>query len=117
MRGSLCSRLDDVDILAAHRLVDLDHRLPVGLVIDAAAAKVDVQVPGIGQHIGVIVGLINIIASLRRIDTGSRALFTLQWRWPGRDARSRRGQSSRADPCNGVDPVAATAPATKMSAR
>ena len=41
---SLCSGLDDVDVLAPDGLVYLDHGFPVGLVVDAAAAQSDVEV-------------------------------------------------------------------------
>ena len=43
--SSLCSGLDDVDVLAPDGLVDLDHRLPVRLVVHAAAPQADVEVP------------------------------------------------------------------------
>ena len=40
-----CSRLNDIDIFSSDGLLNLDDRLPVGLVIDGAAAQTNIQMP------------------------------------------------------------------------
>lgn len=50
MCHSLGARLDDVNVFAAHRVADLDHRLSIGLVVHGGTAALHAQ--PVGHQIG-----------------------------------------------------------------